>query len=528
MNKFIVTVILLFICFFSKAQNLVPNNGFDTYTTCPNASSQFNLTPPWGVVNNVSGTPDYMNTCFFAGNQGVPTNFYGYQQAVSNSGYYGLITYYASQEIREYLTVPLSSPLVGGTTYTIGFHVSLSDNFKYATDHFGAYLSIGAITGFGNYLSLPFNPQIDNFSGNIITDTTNWTLISGTYTATGGEDYLTIGNFHNDPNTLVSNVNPSSLLDWAYYYVDEVFVISISLQIIGNNNICLGDSVTLQAVGDTLYSWANSLNPSSILSIDSLLTVAPVVTSTYFVYGSIDTVSFTVNVTPAPIIDLGNDTTLCQGETLILDATTSNATYLWQDNSTNPTFNVTQQGTCWVEVTVNNCSAIDSIYVNYIPTPTVNLGNDTTLCQGETLILDATTSNATYLWQDNSTNPTFIVTQQGTYWGQVTNSCGIKSDTIIVELKDCDTYIYIPNVFSPNDDGYNDVLFVRGSSIKGFNFRIYNRWGEIVFESTDITIGWDGTQKGKALNSGVFVYQLIYTDWQNIKQNKSGNVTLIR
>ena len=93
--------------------------------------------------------------------------------------------------------------------------------------------------------------------------------------------------------------------------------------------------------------------------------------------------------------NLVNDTTLCQGETLTLDATSSNAAYLWQDNSTNPSFTVTQQGTYWVEVT-NNCgTTTDTINVSYNALPTVNLSNDT-LCQGETLTLDATSSNATY------------------------------------------------------------------------------------------------------------------------------------
>ena len=119
MDKLIVISILIFTCFCSRAQNLVPNNGFDIYTTCPNTGSQFNLTPPWSVLNNTIGSPDYFNACDTVGTQGVPTNNFGYQQAVSNSGYYGLITYFEHNELREYLTVPLISPLAPGKTYTI-------------------------------------------------------------------------------------------------------------------------------------------------------------------------------------------------------------------------------------------------------------------------------------------------------------------------------------------------------------------------------------------------------------------------
>src|SRR5690606_14449467 len=104
-----------------------------------------------------------------------------------------------------------------------------------------------------------------------------------------------------------------------------------------------------------------------------------------------------------------NDTTLCWGETFTLDVTTPNATYLWQDNSTNPTFNLEEQGTYWVEVIVSNCSAIDTIQIDFDPIPTVELGNDITLCDVEAFLLDATTPGATYIWQDNSTDPTFNV-----------------------------------------------------------------------------------------------------------------------
>ena len=296
MHKFILISILLFTYSCAVSQNLVPNNGFDVYTNCPSTSGQFNLTPPWSALSNTISSPDYFNACVTAGTQDVPANNYGYQQPVSNSGYYGLITYYEHNEIREYLSVPLISPLVSGKTYTIGFYVSLSDNFKFASDHIGAYLSIGALVGSGGGQPEPYIPQLDNNTGSIISDTTNWTLITGTYTALGGEDHLTIGSFSDDANTQFLVINSSSSLEYAYYYLDEVFVVLLSPHITGNNMICIGDSVTLLATNDTQYTWTDSLG--SVLSTDSVLTVAPIVTSTYYIYGSIDTAEFTVYVNP--------------------------------------------------------------------------------------------------------------------------------------------------------------------------------------------------------------------------------------
>lgn len=141
-----------------------------------------------------------------------------------------------------------------------------------------------------------------------------------------------------------------------------------------------------------------------------------------------------VVINPTTDVDLGSDATLCEGDTLLLDASNVAGTYLWQDNSTQSTFNVTQAGTYWVEVTSPDCFIVDTITVSYVATPTIDLGNDTALCVVESILLDATTNNSTYLWQDNSTNPTFTVTTSGSYWVEVNNVCGNASDTIQIDL----------------------------------------------------------------------------------------------
>jgi len=230
--------------------------------------------------------------------------------------------------------------------------------------------------------------------------------------------------------------------------------------------------------------------------------------------------------------NLGNDTILCQGESLLLDATTESATYLWQDVSINPTFNVTSDGVYWVAVTVNGCSGSDTIVVNYIPLPSVNLGNDTILCQGESLLLDATTDNATYLWQDSSSNSFFIVTSQDTYYVEVKNQCGISKDSIFVAFEDCECYLYIPNAFTPNNDGLNDIFNIESQCrFIEFNLKIYNRWGELIFETKDEDKGWNGKYKNKTCQNGVYVWLLNYKAKINhkiIKKQKCGIVTLVK
>ena len=167
-----------------------------------------------------------------------------------------------------------------------------------------------------------------------------------------------------------------------------------------------------------------------------------------------------------------------------------------------------------------------------------NLGNDTTLCIGESLILKPNMPNATYTWQDGSNDSTYKVTQAGTYWvSAYFPDYNITTyDTINIMYKDCDTTekiipdIYIPNSFTPNGDGKNDVFNIKTVyEFSEFKLVIYNRWGDMIFESEDINKGWDGTYKVKPVPLGVYVYQLTATIKDTGEQRKiTGRVTLVR
>ena len=110
------------------------------------------------------------------------------------------------------------------------------------------------------------------------------------------------------------------------------------------------------------------------------------------------------------------------------------------------------------------------------------------------------------------------------------DSMQLNLDTLSIDCIDCDRDldIFIPNVFSPNSDGNNDVLYVRSNHIEELTFIVYNRWGEKVFESKDISYGWDGRYKGEKLNPAVFVYYVEGTFSDGVPFSKKGNVTLVR
>jgi gliding motility-associated-like protein len=232
-----------------------------------------------------------------------------------------------------------------------------------------------------------------------------------------------------------------------------------------------------------------------------------------------------VSYTPLPVVNLGNDTTLCEGEALLLDASTTNATYLWQDNSGNSQFTVEQSGLYSVQVSVNNCSSSDSLQVDFTALPVFTLGNDTTICSEDTLLLDLSIPGASFLWQDNSSSSFYEVTTGGTYSVVVTVDNCSSSESIVVELDECDISLEMPNVFTPNDDKKNDLFTpVLSKGIVSMTTVIYNRWGEQVFKSETLQIDWNGNE----MPDGTYFWIVDAMDANNRPLRKEGFVTILR
>ncbi len=202
---------------------------------------------------------------------------------------------------------------------------------------------------------------------------------------------------------------------------------------LGNDTlICADGEYTLHAgSGFFQYTWQDG-------SADSVLTITE--PGTYWVtvtsfYGCSATDSININLFPALPLDLGNDTTACVGETILLFAGEGYVTYSWQDNSSAPEYLASTTGTYWVTVTDDKgCSATDSIMVSFLSLPEIDLGNDTSFCFGDQFVLDAGEGYVSYLWQSGDTSQYFAVTQTGTYSVTVNNGCGEASDAIHVEV----------------------------------------------------------------------------------------------
>lgn len=216
-------------------QNLVPNPSFENYSVCPDIDESIESADYW--INPTGYTPDYFNSCddayvlsgnWFDLNRGVPYNTEGTQVARTGVAYGGLITADIGLNEREYIQVQLISPLVAGTPYRIQFYVSAGDSSMYSCNDIGAFLSVSAVSSVSSQ-PLPYTPQVESEGTmNSISDTANWVEVKGTFIASGGEQFLTIGNFKDDSSTdTVTYQNSPQWSTYSYHYIDDVSVQSV-------------------------------------------------------------------------------------------------------------------------------------------------------------------------------------------------------------------------------------------------------------------------------------------------------------
>jgi gliding motility-associated-like protein len=227
MNRLLwwVCVILLEADFCFSQTNLVPNPSFESFSPCPVGAPSSNFYEPYPWYQPTLNNPDYYNQCnnSSSGTAGVPCNWAGCQNARTGMAYAGFGAYYLTPEGREYISVKLNEPLKPNKRYCMEFWVSRSGKWQLAIDRIGAYFSVDSIYSNDIYV-LPYQPHVENLQGNILSDTTNWMLISGQFTAQGGEKFLTIGNFYSDNQTTVDTLPGGQSANYAYYYVDDVRV----------------------------------------------------------------------------------------------------------------------------------------------------------------------------------------------------------------------------------------------------------------------------------------------------------------
>ncbi len=401
----------------------------------------------------------------------------------------------------------------------------------------------------------PLTVQLNNTSSP--SDSYKWDFGNGTTTTTVVSPSVVYSN----PGTYVVKlfVTDSICLITDSFEVTITVTPPVQLSVSQDEYLCLSEPVSFTANSNgtaTGFVWSDSPTFSNILGNDSILTVTPTDNNTYYVQASnpgcvkLDSVKvFFVD------LELTGQDSVCVGDISTYSLINPNPgisfTYSWfpvenivNGNGTNQIQVQLDESKYvrFVAISSNGCTIEDSIFVNVGGVPNLSINATATpniTPTGTGVQLNVNPPGYTYSWtpanlvlnSSNQTTPTVKLDESTLFTVFVSDEFCVRTDTVWVQVYPfvCDDpFVFVPNAFTPNGDGENDKLFVYGSMIQGLLFRIYDRWGELVFETTNRNEGWDGTFRGKILDPDVYDYYLQVDCIDGLQNIIKGNITLMR
>lgn len=373
-----------------------------------------------------------------------------------------------------------------------------------------------------------------------------------------------------DPGTYEVYLNITDTICNLQDTAKKIITVYESLDYLISNDtvLCPSANSTFDIIADsygsaTEFIWATDIDFTNVINSgvqDSVINVNPGVSTTYYVsisngWSLCDILDSVQVLFLEDAIDMMVDTIICKTDSVYLYANIlTNSTQLTFDWSP-PNDIVAISGPIaiatpnesqyyYLTVTIDGCSFTDSTYVtvDYInPDSVYAIANPPYIAEGGTVVLEAYPDSIGYSYQwlpeisvespnDQTTNTASIYEDQDFIVIVSKGVCSVPTTVSVKALEfECgDVYIFIPNAFTPNNDNENDVLYVRGQNIEIMTFMIFDRWGELVFESTDQSSGWDGTFKGELLDPDVYVYHLKVTCTDGQENLIKGNITLLR
>lgn len=264
-----------------------------------------------------------------------------------------------------------------------------------------------------------------------------------------------------------------------------------------------GSSSNQFSVDSAGVYWINGSNPCGVLA---------------------DTI--VVHYDPMPQVQLDSDTVICRGDSIWLQPRFNISNLRWEDGFAGSNRWVSETGNYTVEVSNRCATASASFFLQTQHPGPVTLGQDRTICAGETLLLEAPGSQGQIEWLNGSREQTQIATEPGQYGFFVQDSLGC-TDSTSVQLSPCAS-IWVPNAFTPRGDGLNDVFKPIGEGVDEYRFRIYNRWGQLLFNTNELTEGWNGRIAGQEAPVGGYTWEVFYVDRYRREKIMAGGFHLIR
>ena len=467
MKQILILSILLIKIHFLTAQNLVSNPSFEEMYQLPEChwlltNEQFNgVMKDW--INPSAATPDIhtLKIDSTCCNYPIQNNCcIGSQAHRTGKTMVGITN--TKNNYREYIHSKLKSPLIAGRKYNITFYASLAENSAWGSNNIGMFLSNFPVDIQSTYVNFPYSPQLEYKK--VMSDTKNWIKIDTTIIATETWNYITIGNFKDSKSTQY----------------------------------------------DTNYADCNAENVNKEQC-----------------YYYIDDIS----IFDACLQTMA-DTSICIGDEMVLKATAEK--FNGWANKNNPTIILSTNTNYIISpkiattyIAYTDCDT-NEVTISIFDVPKFKIGNDTTLCYGyaKKVSPKPTVPNYTYLWQNDSKLPDAFFTEPGSFWLQAKdqNNC-IAYDTININFYDCTGLLEMPNIFTPNSDGLNETFLpLKMTNIVKAELSIFNRWGEQIFKTDDMSKGWTGNGS----SDGVYYWMVEFHDLYNNLYKEKGYLVLAR
>ncbi len=301
-------------------------------------------------------------------------------------------------------------------------------------------------------------------------------------------------------------------------------------------NICLGDSVLLKFSEELIsknatYTWQT---PNAIIVHAKQLYVKH---KGLYIVKINDGKKYWADTTYVRIIDKPKhlrirDTTFC-GNPIDITLASKEYKYTWSNGDIGNKTQLDKAGKYWVKINHKGCVIVDTFKVSTAGAITPNFGKEILMCETDlpkTLSVKAS-ADVKFYWNTGSTASSINVAKEGVYWVKSSSkNCGTRTDSVTIKYKNCDCDIYIPNSFSPNDDDKNDEFALSFQcEYSYFLITIYDRWGNVVFTSKNITSKWNGKFKGIPCPDDVYIYKIEAIQKGNDKKIiKNGHVSLFR
>ena len=284
---------------------------------------------------------------------------------------------------------------------------------------------------------------------------------------------------------------------------------------------CIGETATITS-NYTGY-WNNGTLSSSIST-----NITSTISQSIHTLGCVSSDTMHVTIQLPPIVNLGNDTTICEGTTLPLDAGLPGT---WNNSTYTQILNASQAGTYSVFVDDGVCTAVDTIHISTFHIPLDVLPDTVIHCSDVPIVLIANSNDASsYLWNTTETTGTIRPSDSGLYTLTSTNYCGTYIENIEVIYEKCAFTLYIPNSFTPNQDGINEVWYPVFDKLKAIQISIYDRWGNVVFEGDKNDYVWTGNVRNGEYFApdGIYTYRIVYSSEFGDDAAIDGHIALFR